>query len=394
MSSLLNTVVIVGAGIAGSVQALLLARAGFNVTLVEAQEPASVDEGLNVRSVALSCRSRQLLDNHGLWPTDLGCPINEVHTTIRGQFGSVRLTARDLDVSALGYVVANTEFERYLLKLVEAERAIELICPATARLICTTANSVQMQIGSETVEASLLIAADGSHSPIRESLGIEVSKKAYDQFAIVANLGCQRDHRNIAFERFTECGPLALLPLAEKRVAMVYSATTEATKKLRGLSDDQFLRAVQELFGGKLGRLKSVGRRAVFPLELIVSRSQVTGCSVLIGNAARTIHPVAGQGLNLALRDVFELSSQLTPERSVAAALEEFSIRRRADQQQVIRQTNRLAETFVRKPWPLEIPLSLAKSPSMLLLDNIAPMRNRFGASAAGLRLPANPSGA
>ncbi len=388
-----NHVVIAGAGIVGSVQSLLLARSGFDVTLVEARQTVPDAGGLNVRTVALSCRSRQLLENSGLWPESLGCAIREVHASERGGFGSVRLTANDLDVDTLGYVIANAELEASLMQQIKDQPNIDFVCPGKATLVANSDHDVALQIGSRKLTAALLVAADGSHSALRDSLGIAASNKDYGQFATVANIRCQRPHQHIAYERFTEYGPLAMLPFGDRQMAMVYSATRECTDHLRGLTDTEFLASIQRSFGGKLGRLQSVGSRVVFPLQLIVSSAQTLGCSVLIGNAARTIHPVAGQGLNLALRDVFELAAQISPGQPIAAALDRFSISRRADQQQVISQTDRLARVFLKQPRLIDKPFSLLRSTAMVMLDGIPAFRKRFGAANAGLRLPSDNSG-
>ncbi len=399
MSNSVDKIIIVGAGIVGTVQALLLARAGLNVTLVDAgvaTGSTGLNTDLNARTVALSYRSRELLDAQQLWPADTGCPINKVHATERGRFGAVRLSATDFDLPALGYVVQNSVLESYLIESVKNTSNVELIQSASAELLSNGSDSVTVKIknesGTDTREAALLIAADGTHSTLRASLGIEARTFDYEQHAIVANLRCQRDHQNVAFERFTETGPLALLPLAHKQMAMVYTANSADNIELNNQTDKEFLSMVQRRFGGRLGRFEAIGKRVSFPLSLVQSATQTSGCAVLIGNSARTVHPVAGQGLNLALRDVVELAAQVAGIKSnpgsVPEILAEFTRKRMSDQQAVVRQTDLLARFYRQHSWPLATPLSLFRTTSMLLLDAVPVLRKGFGAMNAGLNIP------
>lgn len=206
---------IVGGGIVGAVQALLLAQQGISTLLIEAAQPEAIAEPLQQRSVALSHRSFELLAARGLWPADAVCPINEIHVTDRGSFGSACITARDLNAAALGYVVANHSLEHYLRQLVRSHKNIEFVQPATASLVQNCAAGVELKVslsGSEhtdsrhlrvvnkitdehptskgdfTVRCKLLIAADGTHSQIRRNLGLNSIQHDYEQVAVVANV--------------------------------------------------------------------------------------------------------------------------------------------------------------------------------------------------------------
>lgn len=381
-------IVVAGAGIVGSVQALLLARAGFSVVLVEARQPAPEQTGLNVRSVALSCRSYELLQSQGLWPAQSGCAIRSVQATERGRFGSVHLTSDDLDVDSLGYVLANAPLENFLISQVNAEPEIEFIRPAVVRVVSNSSAGVVVEVGAQTINAGLLIAADGTNSGVRESIGVGIRQRDYEQHAIVANLLCQRHHQNIAHERFTDTGPLALLPLADRQVAMVYTVNSDTVDQLMSKSDDDFLALVQRRFGGKLGRFQALGKRMYFPLHLLETEQQCAGSCVFIGNSARTLHPVAGQGLNLALRDVFALTAGVCSAANYQQATTEFVRLRQSDQRLVTGQTDLLARFFTKRQWPLQIPLSLFGMTAMLLLDNVPALRSKFGALSAGVGVP------
>lgn len=393
MSKSAIKIVVVGAGIVGSVQSLLLSRAGYAVTLIDAGSgDLSQDEGLNVRSVALSYRSRQLLADQQLWPENAGCSIKAVHVTERGRFGSVRLQAQDLDVPVLGVVIQNYLLESYLMTQVKNDPNIRVLQPATAEVVNNSPDSVSVQVTSVKeslqIEAALLVAADGTHSKIRQGLGIKTKSIDYQQHAIVANLQCQRDHENTAYERFTDSGPLALLPLASKQMAMVMTTDSTLVDAWVKKPDTDFLALIQRRFGGRLGRFEVIGHRATFPLALFESHLQQQGRVVLVGNSARTVHPVAGQGLNLALRDVFELAARLGSSADVSESLAEFLKQRDSDQRLVVRQTDLLARIFRRQPWPLSVPLGLFRTSAMLLLDTLPPLRSGFGAVSSGLEVP------
>jgi len=253
-----------------------------------------------------------------------------------------------------------------------------------------------------TVNCRLLIAADGTHSQIRQCLGLKLKQHDYRQVALVANVECQFDHQHIAYERFTDSGPLALLPLAPRCMAMVYTAHESDSDALKTMSDVDFLQLLQVRFGGKLGRFKALGRRAVFPLALSESEAQTSGSCVLIGNSARTLHPVAGQGLNLALRDVFALTAcvgsrlasvttddleQGTVDGNIemSQVLADFEQQRRPDQRGTVRRTDLLARFFSEGGILASLPL---RGASLTLLDGLAPLRKRFAADSAGIGVP------
>ncbi len=389
---------VIGAGLVGAIQALLLARAGNRVTLVERRVLGchnSASDPLSSRTVALSHRTWQLLSEAELWPAIDYCPIQAIHVTEQGKFGSVKMHAQEIDVEALGFVLSNSEFESYLHKLVTAETNIKLVEDAQLVSIDHTSNGVEVtltvQEHVQVVSANVLIAADGTSSLARSMIGVEVEQYDYQQCAVIANVATAKPHESTAYERFTPSGPLALLPLSSGAVnkgnnyySMIYTALDNELEKLKGLSDQQFLVRLQEKFGGKLGRFNAIGPRYVMPLMQTVSAKQVEKNCVLIGNAARTLHPVAGQGLNLAMRDVFELCAVLSANENTNAALQTFTDNRHRDQSLITRQTNLLARAFTHKPWPLRVPISMASSSSFFLLDFIDPLRKKFAQVSMG----------
>lgn len=396
-----NHIVVVGAGLVGAVQALLLSQAGFTVTLLERRSlhaPHAQTSAISSRTVALSNRSWQLLTSAGLWPDIDHCPIKTVLVSEQGKFGSVKLHARKLDVQALGYVLSNDDFERYLHNLLRQEPSISVLESASVVACESTDQSVRLTVmhtGAElTIEAALVIAADGTESAMRRMMGIEVQEHDYQQCAVLATVSTTDQHKQIAFERFTRDGPLALLPLFDaenshgNRYSMILTAPAVEAEQLKLSTDAELLHLVQKKFGGKLGRFETVGSRFIAPLKLTVSKSQIDRRFILIGNAARTLHPVAGQGMNLALRDVFELVTCLTQCDGVDVSLREFVERRRHDQQLVTRQTDLLARVFARKPWPVRVPISVLTTASFLLMDFVDPVKKSFASMNMGHHVP------
>ncbi len=393
-------IIVVGAGLIGAIQALLLARAGNRVTVVERRSlfsNASAPDYLSGRTVALSHRTWQLLCGGNLWPSIDHCAIETIHVTEQGKFGSVTMNARDVSVDALGFVLSNVDFERYLHSLFKAEPGIELLEESRIQSINQSADKVSLGVvhkkREQEVVADLLIAADGTGSAVRGMLDIQVDERDYRQCAVIANVATTKPHRNKAYERFTSSGPLALLPLATSQnnghvFSMIFTAAGEDIEKLQGMTDLEFLAALQSKFGGKLGRFEKIGKKIIAPLKLTVSARQVESRCVLIGNASRTLHPVAGQGLNLAVRDVFELAARLERNSDVDLALKDFCENRRRDQALVTRQTDLLARAFTRKPWLLRMPLSVASSSSFLLLEFLNPLKRKFAQVSMGHHQP------
>lgn len=401
MDSEARDIVIVGAGLVGAVQALLLARAGNKVMLIERR---SLDASLvnnskaqNVRTVALSHRSWQLLAAADLWPDIDHCAIDTVHVSEQGKFGGVTLNARSVKVDALGYVISNSDFETFLYDKLRSEPYIEIVENSHVLSITQSQNEVtvfvQRQEAPVEIRTELLIAADGASSSVRTLLDIDVDERDYQQCAVIANVATSRAHQHRAFERFTKSGPLALLPLKTAMndghwCSMILTDSNEIIEKMRSLSDKEILQRLQKKFGGRLGRFEKIGPRVVAPLKLTVSARQVDRRCVLIGNASRTLHPVAGQGLNLAIRDIFELAASLKTHREIDVALDNFSDKRRRDQSLITRQTDILARVFTEKPWPFKAPLSLATGSSFLLLEIFNPLKNKFAAVSMGKHVP------
>lgn len=307
--------VIVGGGMVGASLALALAGRGLRMALVEAYAPGDAAQpGYDDRAIALAYGTRRMFDAIGVWPAlrERVEPIREIHVSEQGGFGAVRLAADEERVPALGYVVTARELGAVLSGRLRGQPDLELLAPARLVRFADDGGSVALEVERDglvqTLSTRLLVAADGGSSPIREQLGVPVQRWHYGQSAVVANVSPARPHRNRAYERFTASGPLALLPMSEGRCAVVWTVGDAELDQVLGLDDAEFLAGLQRRFGYRLGAFERVGRRAAYPLGLMRARESVRGRVVIIGNAAHTLHPVAGQGFNLGVRDVAALA--------------------------------------------------------------------------------------
>jgi 2-polyprenyl-6-methoxyphenol 4-hydroxylase len=349
-------VIIAGGGMVGISFALALDRLSngtlrilvaesFAIPTAPTSAAPTYRPSFDARATALSYGSRCIFDNLGIWPLLAAhtTAINDIHVSERDHFGSVILNAAQRGWPALGYVVENAWLGNVLLSVLKQRPAITLL---------TAAKVVDCQPGAQhaTVviehdnqnkqfSTQLLSIADGANSNLRTRLGIGNTTHDYQRQAIIANICCTRAHAGWAFERFTDWGPMALLPLGdsergESRMALVWTMTGERAEPLRACSDQDFLAALQQRFGQRQGRFVRVGERIGYDLKLITADEQVRRQLVLIGNAAHSLHPVAGQGFNLALRDVLRLAEIIVAAAANKKALGELNVLQRYVEQQ------------------------------------------------------------
>jgi len=349
-------IAIVGGGLAGASLALLLAKnvPALSVTLIEAlplqisisqPSPPSYDD----RSSALSLGSCKIFQSLGIWDELLPhlCAIKQVHVSDRGHpAGTILDSARDQSQKnkrdALGYVVENRHLGHVLLQQLRKHTQIRVWSPARVNRVTPSSDGMLLQIEGNTsrLHAKLLVIADGADSTLREQLGIASDRKPYHQSAVITNITTSSAHQHIAFERFTDSGPMALLPLhdfaGEHRCALVWTIQESEVDTVQQLDDSAFLQQIQQRFGTRLGFFTKAGKRSIYPLALHTAREQIRSHLVLMGNAAHSMHPVAGQGFNLTLRDCEALALTLREAQTRRENIGSLSVLQRyLDQQQL-----------------------------------------------------------
>jgi len=303
-------VAIVGGGMVGATLAIALHSKGLHTALIDASPQTIIDDP---RLIALNYGSIEFFKKLSLFEKLIphAAPIRQVHVSHKGHFGSTRLDARSLSIPALGYVIPAKNINATLESTLQ-QSAVVKVRPAT--VIGLTQDETQVYLtleGHSTIQAKIVIAADGTHSTVRDLLSIPVEKKEYHQQAIVTTTTLSRSHDDVAYERFINKGAIAMLPLMGPHCATIWSGDREKMMALMQLSDASFLEELQREFGYKLGRFKEISKRFNFPLQYIQAKHRVQGRVILVGNAAQTVHPLAAQGFNLALREVDLLSQQL-----------------------------------------------------------------------------------
>ena len=352
-------VIIVGGGMVGLSLALMLAKTNIAVKLLEAIKYPNYDDAnlapyhssFDARNSALSRRSVQIYQELGLWNAlqEHATPILEVNITEQGGFGKARLKAGQEKVESFGQVIENAWLGRVLLTEVKQQPLIELIdgVQVTSLIQDTDFAYIEAKRGDYThkLQSKLVIAADGRDSFCRQALGIGASVHDYDQVAIVTTVQTSKPHEHVGFERFSPLGPLALLPLpGEYRRSVVWPVKKGTEGEWLGDENDQhFLDALQQTYGDRAGKFQKTGKRFSFPLSQVLAEKQAVGRVVLMGNAAHTIHPVAGQGFNLCMRDAYvlvrSLKEQIEQNADVgdAKVLQDYEKSRLTDQKRVIK---------------------------------------------------------
>jgi len=319
---------IIGGGMVGAALAALLAKSldDRDILLVEAfalptNTQIFFQPSFDDRSTAIASGSVELLQHIGVWEQlrEHATPIRQVHVSDKGHFGGSLISATEVGLDAVGYVVANAWIGRVLLSHLRKQSNVRLLSPAKVSQLKPLAGGAELtlELGDQThsLHTQLAIIADGAQSPLRERLGIDVRREDYQQSAIITNVRFDQPHQGVAYERFTDEGPMALLPLGSddraQESALVWTQPSGKADALLAMSDEDFLKQLQVRFGHRLGHFTQVGRRDSYPLKLIVAREQVRSSIAVMGNAAHFLHPVAGQGFNLALRDCATLCGQL-----------------------------------------------------------------------------------
>ncbi|EZQ01328.1 FAD-dependent monooxygenase [Acinetobacter sp. Ver3] len=397
-------VIIVGGGMVGLSLALMLAKTNIAVKLLEAISYPNYDDAnlapyhssFDARNSALSRRSVQIYQELGIWDSlqQYATPILEVNITEEGSFGKARLIAAQEKVESFGQVIENAWLGRVLLSEVKKNPLIELIDGVQVTSLKQDEHLAYLEASKANkhlqFKSKLVIAADGRDSFCRKALGVGASVHDYDQVAIVTTVQTSKPHSHVGFERFSPLGPLALLPLpGEYRRSVVWPVPKGTEGEWLGDENDQhFLDALQKTYGDRAGKFEKTGRRFSFPLSQVLSEKQAIGRVVLMGNAAHTIHPVAGQGFNLCMRDAYVLTRYLkqqvikNADLGEVAVLKEYEKSRLKDQQRVIKFCDSVVRGFSNQN-PI---LKFVRNTGLMCFENIPGIKPLVANYAMGLK--------
>lgn len=386
-------IAIVGGGLVGASLALALQRGGagrrgWAISLIEPHAPGDgFQPSYDARCSALSFGTRRIYEDLGLWSAiaERAESIDRIHVSERGRFGATRLAAAEEGVPALGYVVENAWLGHCLWQSLHDADGIDWRCPARVGAVQAHAGGYRLTLDDGSpLDCELLVLADGGRSDLRQQLGIHVRRSAYGQTALIANVTPGEAHGGEAFERFTSDGPMALLPLADARCALVWTRPDADAARLLALDERAFLAELQQAFGYRLGVFRRVGARYGYPLALLEAEEQVRRHLVLLGNAAHGLHPIAGQGYNLSLRDVMALAETLLQDDAPLgdlAVLQRYLAGQRLDQTLTVGFSDKVTRLFSnQRPG-----LASARHLGLLALDLLPPAKRWFARQAMGL---------
>ncbi|MDA8589949.1 FAD-dependent monooxygenase [Luminiphilus sp.] len=389
---------IVGGGLAGL---LLASRVGerlngqLRVSLIERRFPKAPQDSLDTRATALSRGSKERLASWGFW-LDLepsAKAINDIHVSRQSRFGSAQLRDDVLQGEPMGWVIENALLQASLLD--RCKRA-EVDVIEGREVVDFSASGRRPELvldDARELKADLVIIADGAESALRQSLGIGVHRRAAVQYAIAFNCETDGEDRALAYERFTDEGPLAFLPLpssgsSKPRYNVIWCAHQDTQARLLRLNDRDFISELQSMIGWRVGKLTKIGQRAGWPLSVVISRETIRHRCILLGNAAHTVHPVAGQGFNLSIRDIHRLDGLIHHEMSCDAPfgslkrLSSFARDSSSDHEQTISATTLLSQLF-DTPSPL---IDGFGSAALSLLDMAQPVKRRVAEFGMGRR--------
>ncbi|OEE61691.1 2-octaprenyl-6-methoxyphenyl hydroxylase [Enterovibrio norvegicus FF-454] len=382
-------VVIAGGAMAGATLALAIERltqAKLSVAVIEAAIPDNTHPGYDARSIALSYGSCQLLDQIGVWHgvAPFATAINTIHVSDRGHFGFTEMHADKEGLPFLGNVIELADAGRVFHKSLSQAKNISLFCPAFVTDITRATDKVTLTLNDgQTLTTKLMVAADGALSSCCDMVGISRHEHDFEQVALIANITTSLPHQGKAFERFTESGPVALLPMSEGRSSLVWCVKPQDVPALIELSDKAFADKLQAIFGWRLGKLLHVGQRNSYPLILRQATQLISHRFAAVGNAAQTLHPIAGQGFNLGLRDVITLAEEIARAHNEQqdcgdmALLQRYLQRREPDRNATVAMTSGLVHGFSNTSAPLILGRNLGLAAMSVFSGLKAPLLQR-----------------
>jgi 2-octaprenyl-6-methoxyphenol hydroxylase len=393
-------VAIAGGGLVGASLALALAPVGLRIAVVEAVTPgAGGHPSYDERTTALANGTVRTFQCLGVWRhmQREATPIRRIHVSEQGRFGIARIDAAEQGLESLGCVLPNRVIGAALWGALRSAAGVEVVAPASVLSTALEDDARVLRVEHEgkaiEIRASLVVAADGARSAVREQAGIASERWDYGQTAIVTTMTAQRFHDHVAYERFTPDGPIAVLPLADGRCGVVWTHRPEEAARLLALPDDEFLASFQAAFGFRLGRFLKVGARHSYELAMSRSERHVGARIAIVGAAAQGLHPIAGQGFNIGLRDAACLAEVIADARAEgrtdpgdAALLDAYASWREQDQRRIVAFTDGLVRLFGT---PLGVMRGL-RSAGLLAFDAFPPAKaamSRLSTGAAG-RVP------
>ncbi len=380
--------VIVGGGAVGLSLALALGEQNLKVMLIEQQAPKAAMDDFDARTIALSFASKEIFDCLGVWPLlrARAIPIHDVVVSVKGHYGRSRLKTPD-NYDALGYVVGAQDIE-VALEQALAKTTVSIVRPAHITQQESNQDHWQIRISNleQPVTCKLLIACDGANSHLRQQQRIDTITKDYHHYAVITNVEIPDLPKFTAIERFLDDGAIALLPWQQKLATCVWTVSQEKMNELKMLDDNAFLALCAQQIGRSLGKLTKCSARKYFPLNMSWAQMQVSARFLLMGNAAHNLHPIAAQGFNLSLRDIWQLRSQVVKSKQALvdigteAFLNCYLSARKGDQNRIIFATDKIARFMSGGPIP-----SMLRAKGLTLFDNIKPLKYQFIKIAMGL---------
>jgi len=379
--------VISGGGLSGCLMALSLSELKnasdelLSIAIVETHEVVQgSSKSFDDRVLALSHGTATYFEQLGVWEylKNESQAIEKIHISDRGHYGKARLDAANYQVSALGYVVEMVLIGQALHKVLASKSNITWFSPDHIHHVEWQQSQVDIELNSGlSLTTKLLLGCDGVNSPCRNFANIESCSASYGQSALITNVSTALPHNNIAYERFTDTGPIAMLPLTNNRCSLVWTLTPELAMQMNDLEGDAFKVALEKAFGSYLGEITKVGKRVIYPLNLVQAKSQVFHRMALVGNASHTIHPIAGQGFNLGVRDVQQLALLINNACNEGqdignfTLLNEYQQQRNHDQKQVIQLTDSLVTLFSNQLPPLVV----GRNIGLKVLNYLSPLK-------------------
>ncbi|SLM61645.1 MULTISPECIES: 2-octaprenyl-6-methoxyphenyl hydroxylase [Dickeya] len=387
------SIIIVGGGMAGATLALALSHlsgGSIAVDLVESHQPSQYPHpGFDARAIALAQGTCTQLAAIGVWQAlaPVATAITDIHVSDQGHAGRVHLQAGDYHLAALGHVIELHEAGTRLFSLLQHAPGVRLHCPATVVSLERQAQSASVLLDNGTrLHGQLLVAADGSRSALAKQAGIQWQSSPYTQVAMIANVTTAEAHGGRAYERFTAHGPLALLPMSQGRSALVWCHPLSRQADIDNWSEAHFRQQLQRAFGWRLGEFKQIGARHSYPLALVRASQHISHRLALVGNAAQTLHPIAGQGFNLGLRDVMTLAQTLVDAAAQGEdpgsqrVLQRYQQRRLPDQDNTVALTDGLVHLFSNRLLPMEVGRNLG----LMAMNHLPLLRNALARRTLG----------